>query len=146
MIGFGIYGGEYIGWPVTNSIRKEIYCTKCKESRSFMEMRGRRFLHIWWIPVLPISRKTTWLECPLCDSIVLNYEQKIKEEKDFEEIKKETASYLEEMRYIDVKCPSCKKSGRVKLTEGQFSAEAICRTCGNIYEVRKKTINNPATS
>lgn len=139
-----VYGEKYIGWPVPDGTIKELYCTKCKETRSFMEMRGRKFFYVWYIPLIPVSGKTTWLECNVCDSVILNYEQKIKdheekirEEKNFEEIKKEMASYLEEMEYINVKCPSCQKDGQVRLPEGHFSAEAICKTCGNIYEVKK---------
>ena len=39
------------------------------------------------------------------------------------------------------KCPSCKKDGKVRLPEGQLSAEAICHTCGNIYDVKKPNNN-----
>lgn len=144
MIGLMVYGEKYIGWPVSDGIKKDIHCNKCGKITSFSEMKGRKFFHIYYVPLVPISGKKKWLECDFCDSVLLDYEQKIKDheentkrEKDFEEIKKEMQSYLEEMEYIHVKCPSCRKDGKVRLPEGHFSADAICQICGNIYKVEK---------
>ena len=139
-----IFGEKYTGWPTKDGIRKELYCTKCEQNRPFLEMSGRKFFHIYYIPLIPLSKKIKWLECYYCDSVLLDfeeklkdYEKKIKEQKEFENLKKEMTSYIEELDYINVKCPSCKKDGKVKFAEDQSSAEAICRYCGNIYMVKK---------
>ena len=139
-----IFGEKYIGWPIQDGIKKELYCAKCGRNRPFLEMIGRKFFHVYYIPLIPLSKKIKWLECHYCDSVLLDFEEKlkkheekIKERKEFEDLKKEMASYIEELEYINVKCPSCKKDGKVKFGENQFFTEAICRHCGNIYEVRK---------
>lgn len=145
---FTVVGSKYIGWPVSNGLRKEIYCSKCGKVRSFMELQGRKYFHVSFVPVLPISKKMKWLECDYCESVLLNHEQKIKDyeenlvrENEFEKNRKEAWAIIEEedrmKEYLDVKCPSCKSIGKVKLLEKQLLAEAICQKCGNVYEVRK---------
>lgn len=140
-----LFGEKHFGLPILEGVRRELYCPKCKKNSTFMEISGKRFFHIWHIPLIPVGEKTIWLECDICDFAIFNYQEIIKEyeekkakEKDFEDMKKEMTMFVQQMEYIDVRCPKCKKNGKVKFPEGQSSAEAICHICGNIYEVKNK--------
>ncbi|MCX6754418.1 MAG: zinc-ribbon domain-containing protein [Candidatus Nomurabacteria bacterium] len=141
MISIIIYGHKYVGRPVSEGIKKELFCKKCKKNRLFVEMKGIRYFHIYFIPFFPTSKKVKYMECTSCESVIFDYKRIIEENEEIEKkdnlFKKEVLKIIKEIESINVKCPSCKKDGKVRIPEGDFSVEAICQTCGNIYEVKK---------
>lgn len=60
MIFFGL---RWISWGREQYRRAPSYCLKCGNSTRFRVRTRMRFVHIFWIPLIPVSGKHSVYEC-----------------------------------------------------------------------------------
>lgn len=58
-----IFGSRYY-FRTTN--RGTFQCPKCGASRGYRHRKGRRFVHVFFIPLIPISAATEHIKCDGC--------------------------------------------------------------------------------
>ena len=72
-----ITGEKMFGEVVPGGISKLLYCQKCKESNRFIEYEGKRFTHIYYIPLWSKGPKCHYLVCTSCaTSYEMDYNMK----------------------------------------------------------------------
>jgi hypothetical protein len=60
---FIIFGSRFYFWT-TN--RGTFLCPKCRASQSYRHRKGRRFIHVFYIPLIPISASAEHIKCDGC--------------------------------------------------------------------------------
>ncbi len=58
-----IFGSRYYFWT-TN--RGTFPCPKCQAIEPYRHRKGRRFIHVFYIPLIPISALTEHIKCGGC--------------------------------------------------------------------------------
>ncbi|MBL0922705.1 MAG: TerB family tellurite resistance protein [Phycisphaerales bacterium] len=49
--------------------RGDFHCPQCKDRRPYRERRSRTFLHVYWIPMFPLSGRSEHVWCERCKSM-----------------------------------------------------------------------------
>lgn len=60
---FILFGTRYYFWT-TNQGRFQ--CSQCHANRPYRHRKGRRFIHVFYIPLIPISASTEHVRCGGC--------------------------------------------------------------------------------
>lgn len=61
-----IVGLRWISWGRETYRRGPSYCTRCGQSSRFQIKTRMRFIHILWIPLIPVSGKKQVYRCRRC--------------------------------------------------------------------------------
>lgn len=61
-----LFGLRWIRWGKESYRRGPSYCTRCGQGSRFRIKRQMRFIHIFWIPLIPVSGKKEVYECGHC--------------------------------------------------------------------------------
>lgn len=108
------------------------YCPGCQGNRLFMEVVPTKYITLFWLPVIPIQKIQTVLECQNCNEKIhdhtscafeLELDGNIHE--DYTSSKYECANCDEKMTIIEgdgkttVLCPSCKSGFKIKSRIGE---------------------------
>jgi hypothetical protein len=60
-----LFGSRYYFFTVGQGT---FMCPKCQTNRPYRLRRGRRFIHVFYIPLIPISAATEHVQCGQCRS------------------------------------------------------------------------------
>ena len=60
---FIIFGSRYYFWTTNHGA---FQCPKCQASQQYRHRKGRRFIHVFYIPLIPISGSTEHIKCGGC--------------------------------------------------------------------------------
>jgi hypothetical protein len=60
---FFIFGSRYYWWTVSKGT---FQCPNCQVPREYRLRKGRRFIHLFFIPLIPISAASEHVRCGTC--------------------------------------------------------------------------------
>ncbi|HXC81905.1 MAG TPA: zinc-ribbon domain-containing protein [Trebonia sp.] len=60
---FFIFGSRYYFWTTNQGT---FQCPKCQASQPYRHRKGRKFIHLFFIPLIPISATTEHIKCGGC--------------------------------------------------------------------------------
>jgi hypothetical protein len=58
-----IFGLRFYYWTIAQGV---FFCRKCGTDRNYRHRKGRRFFHIFWIPLIPLPGKAEHVQCTTC--------------------------------------------------------------------------------
>jgi len=58
-----IFGTRYYFWTTSKGT---FQCPKCQGSLPYRHRKGRRFIHVFYIPLIPISASAEHVKCEGC--------------------------------------------------------------------------------
>jgi hypothetical protein len=59
------FGTRYYWWTISQG---SFLCPKCQAIRNYRLRKGRRFFHVFFIPLIPISAASEHVRCAECKS------------------------------------------------------------------------------
>jgi hypothetical protein len=60
-----IFGTRFYFWTIGQG---SFQCPKCKTTSAYRHRKGRRFVHVFFIPLIPISASREHVRCSGCKS------------------------------------------------------------------------------
>lgn len=134
---FLIFGFSSVKKTGTRSLRGK--CPRCNDIRNFQQFYARQFLSLFFVPILPISRKTVFFSCPTC-----NYT--ISDEMAAESIILRGGENTEKVpeNTIIVFCPRCEGGMHIPLREQR--QKVTCPHCSMEFLVKGIKGNIPTAA
>jgi predicted RNA-binding Zn-ribbon protein involved in translation (DUF1610 family) len=60
---FFIFGSRFYYWTTGQG---SFQCPKCQTTRTYKLRKGRRFVHLFYVPLIPISASREHVRCTSC--------------------------------------------------------------------------------